>query len=666
MTKAQSKFLELVHFADVKKMLPSAWAETYRVMTTEVSNFPGKFSFDRAPWAREIIDHFDDSSPARKIAIMKGAQIGASTSILENVIGWTIAQDPCNILLASGDEALLKEQFESKIDNMIDNAGLRDLLRPNATKKRNSRTGDTEKSKEFAGGRLYGRSVQNAKKWKQTSFKKGLVDDFEAADRTDGREGNVANLIIQRFASYGSTYKLAFISTPGIKRISNIEPLYEQGDQRRYKVPCPCCGDYIPLEFQLKGEDGSYYGIVWDADENGQLIEGSVRYRCQSCGDTFEEAGNKAEILKLGRWEPTAEPSEPGFYSYHISALYAAPGMFDWTHYARQFIKASKTGDTGELMVFNNLVLGKTWEERGNSPRSTRIAQNTRSYPVGTVPNALSIQDGNGPIVMLTCACDLNGLDTERGDARDDARLDYEILAHAQSGATYSVDAGSIGTFQRRLKTDERELWSYKFGHVNCVWVHFEAIVTQTYLTDDDQQIEIGIVGVDTGAHTKHAYDFVNWSNAIWCVGLKGDNEASVAKLTTDTALFKPSAERPGLYNVQTNKIKTELARLMKLEQLPGQPQPPGFMNFPEPAAGKYTQKGYFTEFEGEQKLTDLNKSGTAIAYKWVKRSSSSRNHFWDCRVYNMVLRDVLSYEYLKEAGIKYPTWAQFCELMIN
>ena len=75
-----------------------------------------------------------------------------------------------------------------------------------------------------------------------------------------------------------------------------------------------------------------------------------------------------------------------------------------------------------------------------------------------TIPEKLSVKDGNGQVVLITLASDLNG-------KMDDARLDYEVVAWTESGANYSIDHGSIGTFipnqtQRQKDKDDREHWT--------------------------------------------------------------------------------------------------------------------------------------------------------------------------------------------------------------
>ncbi|HEV8512296.1 MAG TPA: phage terminase large subunit family protein, partial [Cyclobacteriaceae bacterium] len=60
---------------------------------------------------REVVDCLSPSHPARIVAVMKGAQVGFSTGVIENGIGWIISQNPGNILFMSGHELLAEESM---------------------------------------------------------------------------------------------------------------------------------------------------------------------------------------------------------------------------------------------------------------------------------------------------------------------------------------------------------------------------------------------------------------------------------------------------------------------------------------------------------------------------------------------------------------------------
>ncbi len=644
----------------ITKELPSEWAGKYRVLTSDVTAFPGKASLDRFPFWREPLNRLSPDDPTHLLTIMGGAQIGKSTNFIESGIGYIIKNHPGNIILTSADKELSRGQMSKKIDQMIANSGLSFLIRPNTIKKRNLKTGDTDTMKEFPGGSLTAQSIKAVDKIRQNSFRYGFFDDFEAAVRAEKQAGDIIDLVIMRFNSFKDKMKICFISTPEIKQTSLIEPAFQMGDQRYYFMPCPKCGAYIRFEWytKIEGEDKEHAGIVFEKDEHNNLIEGSVGYICPQCKNFFTERVKK-EMLANGEWRPTAIPSRTDWLSYHISNLYSPPGFFDWTHYARQWLKIFPGGGIvkeASLQVFNNLVLGLTYEERKKEVNALQISRNTRDYQPGIIPNALSQTDGNGKIMLLTCACDLNGTE-------EDSRLDYEILAHAMNGSTYSIDHGSIGSFQRGLSEENREKKTYFLGVPNSVWDVLALVLKREYATTDGEIIRIAICGIDTGSFTQHAYQFIDSGiTSMYIVGLKGDSEEKNRRISADTPIFKESRERNDLYLVQSNQIKDTLSELMKLKYQKGYPQPAGFMNYPMPTDGKYTYL-YFEQYEGEMRKPVMNGNGIEIAYAWEKKSQQSKNHFWDCRVYNLALRDIFIKIMSKQIG-KPITWLDFCSII--
>lgn len=645
---------------------PSDWNERNRIMTSDVSPWPGKFSYDKSPYLREIVDCLAPDHPARIIAVMKGAQIGFSTGVIEAGIGWIIAQNPGNILFLTGHSELSEEAMSQKIDQMIDSCGLRVLIKPSILKKKNSRTGDTTKRKEFPGGSLVAGGAGNHKLLRQRSVRYGFIDDFDAAKSSSKESGSTTKMIEQRFAAYYDKMKLAYISTPELKQNSNIEPVYLAGDQRKFHIPCPCCGEYIPLEWScdLDGKENEKAGITWQLDSNNDLISESVGYICQKCGGFFTEA-NKFDLNLAGEWRPTAKPSEMGYYSYHLSSLYAPAGMYDWEHYVRQYIEAHPPGEKPRehlQKTFVNLCLGQTFEATGESPKANDLQKNIRNYEINLVPEKISIADGNGKIVLLTCACDLNG-------KLDDARLDYEIVAWSENKSTYSITHGSIGTFipneSGKKNKQERERWSYEHHRANNVWKEFTEILSRVYMTDTGRKMKIFISGVDTGYCEKEAFEFIDKSN-LYCVGLKGDKENKYIPFGANIPNFTPGRSRPNLYLLQVNQIKDDLADLISLKWDDGNDeQPSGFMNFPTPAEGKYLFKNFFSHFESEFRDIE-SKDGESVAARWKKKNAIVQNHHWDVRIYNMALTDILLGNVFKELKIKSGTWKDYCDMVLG
>lgn len=631
---------EQFRLAKVSNIKPSDWAESKRIMTSEVSPFPGPFRYKRSPFAREIVDFFSPDHPGRIGAIMKGVQIGLTSSVIENAIGWIIDQNPGNILYLSGAKELSEEAMNTRIDNMIDTCGLRHLIRPNVRKKRNQRTGDTSESKEFPGGSLVAGSASNDRLLRQRSIKYGFIDDFDAVKRSTKSAGSIRKLIETRFTAYWDKMKLLYGSSPELQQTSNIEPIYKLGDQRKWFVTCPHCGEEINFEWRIETKTKEVAGITWDLNEKNELIEGSVKYRCQECLEYFDES-IKDELVQAGRFKPTAEPSQPGYYSWHIPSLYATAGMKGWTDYVRQYLESCPPGGEekeDELQTFKNTVLGETFEKQGKTIKASRLQQNIRNYQINEVPDIMSVKDGNGKILMLTCACDLNGLET-------DARLDYEVCAWTESGSSYSITHGSIGTFiprEKLLKVKvDREHWTYEIGKPKSVWPELEKVLGQSFKGESGQSYKILLSGVDCGYYTIHAYSFIDKSNYS-VIGIKGDKENQYRKFGADLPYFKIAKERARLFLLDVNHIKDIVSSNIGLKWEPnqGEVQPPGFMNYPLPSDNKYLFHNYFSHYESEQRIVE-SKEGEGIASRWVKRNSSVFNHHWDIFNYNFTLKEI-------------------------
>lgn len=654
----------LTFVSDIK---PSDWTEK---KVTMKKPFPGKFSYNKTPYAREIINRLSQTDPAHTVSLMKGAQVGMSAGVIIPGIGWIIENNPGNTYLSVGAPDLVKKAM-GKVDHILDVAGLRRLIKPQAQRAKNQKTGDTNSEKEFPGGVFSIGSANNHKNLRQEDIQFVFLDDFEAVKKSSKESGDTLSLVKTRQVSYYGKSKLFLISTPEVKSTSNIEPAYLLGDQRKYLIPCPCCGVYIEIKWSHEcKKTKKMVGITWQLDEDNKLIPDSVGYRCQECYGFFDDK-KKDVLLNEGKWVATSKSSQEGYFSYHISSLYAPIGMADWSYWISEYLIACPPDgdvDDGKLKTFYNVCLGLTYEPKSEKVTSKQLQSNTRDYQIGIVPEQQSIKDGNGRIIMLTCACDLNG-------TLDDARLDYEVLAWSETGSTYSVTHGSIGTFipnqsKKQKEEDDRKRWSYEHEKDNNVWVKFKDVLANVWVFDDGvKKMRIFATGVDTGHCEKEAFQFIDKYTAKGAVifGLKGDKETKYLPEALDTKWWKEGQARRNLYMVLGGVIKDMLRKQMKLKwnQHSGEMQPAGFCNFPEPSGGLYTYKNFFSHYESEERKIEKNAKGEFSA-RWEKVSPTAQNHLWDCRIYNMVTADIAVKNMLKEMGIKNGVWSDFVSIALG
>lgn len=634
----------------------SDWTEAHLILPPGTSKWTGPFKYRLTPYSIEIANLAHPDNPCRQFAVMKSSQCGVTAGVVIPIICYTIAVDPDNILFTAADKIMASRTIKERLDPIIWASNLGHFIRPNAIKVKNTRTGDTEYSKEFAAGTLTAGATSNPNFFRFYSAKKILADDFDTAPQKVGDEGDVTKLMQGRQKSFGDDAFTGYVSTPTNTATSQIYKQYLKGSMKKWHWACPECGEYFPVEFSVLMEDNTYAGLVWKLDENKKLIPESVLYRTQCCGNGKIYYKTKQKYNDTGCWIATNPNPKKYFESYSLNDLIIPPGMDNWEMIIEEWLEACPPGgmiSVEKLKAFNNQRLGLPFEEMGKEINVSNLMKNTRAYMPGIVPDKTSEDDGNGKIIMVTLSCDLNG-------EMDDARLDWEILAHAQTGATYSVNHGSIGSFKRtRLKNaadkveDETRLkYTYSHNSVamhmgervnNSVWKEFEEVVKAIYPAESctGDGFDVLITAVDTGFCEKMATQFIiqMQEEGYFVYGVKGRVDENYRKVQRDSQPVKRSAEKPKyLYIVEVNQVKDDLSQMMDLRQGEDGSQPGGFMNFPEPNDGKYTMPEYFSHYEGERRIEVKNPKNAdeVIGYRWDKKHSMSVNHFWDVRVYNL------------------------------
>ena len=175
------------------------------------------------------------------------------------------------------------------------------------------------------------------------------------------------------------------------------------------------------------------------------------------------------------------------------------------------------------------------------------------------------------------------------------------------------------------------------------------------------------IVGIDTGFFEKDAFNFIDSVTDFWCVGVKGKDVFKNTPIHGDKKEFKYGLSRSKLFILEVNRIKDRLADLMLLRWDPhhDDEQPIGFMNFPQPSDGKYGYDKYFKHFEAEHRIIENDTSGIEWKFTWKKKGTSLQNHFWDVRIYNMALRDIIADEMGKIFKSDDKSWAGYVKLIL-
>jgi phage terminase large subunit GpA-like protein len=128
----------------------SEWADRHRVLSPRASAEPGRYRTDRTPYMRAIIDALSPTHPARRIVVMKSAQVGF-TEGGNNWIGYVIHHAPGPMLAVQPTVELAKRFSRQRIDPLVNESpALRERVKP----ARSRDAGNTVLSKEFPAGLL--------------------------------------------------------------------------------------------------------------------------------------------------------------------------------------------------------------------------------------------------------------------------------------------------------------------------------------------------------------------------------------------------------------------------------------------------------------------------------------------------------------------------------
>jgi phage terminase large subunit GpA-like protein len=596
----------------VNRITVGEWAEEKRILPVGLTSMPGPFRWNVAPYMREIADCLSESSDVTEVAVMKGAQVTFTVGVLENFIGYIIDVAPGPTMFISADKGMAETSVELRVDRMIESAGLASKVYSQSEKRHNKKTGDTKSKKEFAGGFLLAIGPNVGAKLRIFSVRYEVFDEVDAypmeigaADKTRGKtanEGDPVALAKKRTVSFERIRKILYGSTPLDDATSRIKPLFKKGDQRYYFVPCKYCGHMQRLRWR---DDDGTFRLKFKTDETGRLVVSSVHYECEKCGRHWKNE-DKEFFLPAGEWRPTAEPSEPGFRSYHISALYSPVGMQSWEGICQEWIDAKE--DLTKLRAFVNTVLGETWVEQGEAPRYERIMMRREEYKTGSLP------PGAQPLIVTVGA-----------DVQAD-RIAVEIVAWGR----------------------DKESWSVQYVEIpgNTADIDSEAWTSLAkLLSEQPAGIPVFRALIDSGFNSPVVYQFCErFSQGV--LPVKGD-----ARLQADRGTSRVYALRdvPGYYvkrvDLDPGHLKQEiynsLGRGTPEGKSPTAPFP-GYCHFPF----DYDEK-YFRMLTAEQRVRESTHDGKGRMVWHLQHGR--RNEALDCRVYALGCLSVAYGERLRE-----------------
>lgn len=572
--------LALSEWADAKFLLPAGDANAGRWRTL--------------PYQRGILDAISDPGVER-VTWMKSARVGF-TKCFCAAIGYFIEHDPCPILVVQPtiDDAQ-KHSKEDLAPMLSEVPVLQGLVADVKTRDSNN----TILYKNFRGGSLSLVGANSPRGFRRTSRRVVIFDEVDGYPMSAGSEGDPMALGERRTEYYWNR-KIIVGSTPTIAGHSAIERIFELGDQRRYYVPCPSCGEFQVLRFP---------NFKWPKDqpERAHLV-------CEANGCVIEHR-SKRDMIEAGEWRaeyPEHFTDYNRHASFHLWAGYSYSPNATWGQLAREHVTAVRGGAT-TLRTFVNTVLGETWQDRGEAPDWERLMRRREIYRIGTVPTGA---------LFLTA-----GVDVQKD------RLVYEVVGWGRGKTSWSIDYAI-------LPGDTADL-------DRGPWPQLDALLARSFPHAGGVELPIRMLAVDSGYNTQQVYAWARRHPMSRVIAVKGQAMGG-ALIGPPTAVDVSDRGRKlkrgyKAWPVVGAIAKSELYGWLRLE-LPTDesPPPPGFCHFPEYG------EDYFRELSAEQLMPHKTARGY-LRLEWTLIPGRA-NHALDARVYARAAAAVLGLDRFRES----------------
>lgn len=364
--------------------LVSAWCERVVVLPRSVTSFPGPLSFDRTPYAREILDAWGDPE-VEEITWVSSTQV-AKTTVEICCLAAAAGYDPGPALsVQPNDDFARGFALERVIPVFRASPELARLL-PKGRGLNASEIIMDLAVHNFASARSSADLASRAKRF----LILGETDEYPPST---GKAGSPIAQAEERTRTFWNRKKYQSSTPKDV--LAYIWQCWLRSNQHLYWVPCSHCGTSQPLYFagqKDEGVPGPAGRIGWPRDDKGHAtvspdeIERNLLawYECGACGAVIEEK-DKLAMISAGRWRPTVPGRSRRHLGFHLWAAYSP-----WLTFSAIAAKHLREKDYPELVpVFVNKWLGRPSEERGEKPKVEEMLARRKTYAMGTVPEGV-------------------------------------------------------------------------------------------------------------------------------------------------------------------------------------------------------------------------------------------------------------------------------------
>lgn len=585
------------------KLTVSEWADSCRVLSEGLSSEAGRWSTDRLPYQRAIMDAMSDSK-VQQVVVMSSSQIG-KTEIILNVIGFFIAEDPSTILIVQPNKKPMAEDFSKhRFSYMIRDTP---VLKGKISDKKSGDGDNTVFSKDFPGGFIAFAGANAPSDLAGRPVRVVLMDEVDRYPASSGEEGDPVELAITRSTTFWNRKSL-MVSSPTNKDSSRIYDKFMEGTQEEWEYMCPACGKYQPYAFN-------------------RLNFKTMKMKCAHCDWEL----SREEIYEQPhKW--VAENPDSEIRSFHLNAM--ASSFTSWDGMVKQFKKANKSlkerHDISQLKVFINTKLGLPWDDAEYQAASKRdVDEDSLMDRREEYDAALP-----GGVLLLTGSVDVQG-----------DRLEYEIRGWAKNDESWGIQRGII----------------WENPGFDGAWNSLVETMGQTFQFANGCGLNVAAVCIDTGGnHTNRVYKFIREMQRTGkkFYGIKGYADTPGIPLIYKKTKVEIKdnngrvVDSTHIYILGVDSGKDDIQTWLEVKE-PGA----GYCHFPAEKGAGYDRM-YFRGLLSEVKVEEFTRKG-GIRIRWKKKQGVQRNEPLDLFNYNHAAKELVNpnFDVLEEKlshGINY------------
>jgi len=574
-----------------KRMSVSQWADDNRILEPLFASEPGPWRTDRCPYAREWMD--SAALPwVRRVTLMASTQVGKSEA-LNNVAGYYVNQKPSPTMFVLPNRDAARLAAERRVLPMVQSC---ETLLDELTERAHD-----VKHREIVFKRsvLYMRSAQSPTDLASVPVRLVLCDEVDKWPRWSGREADPLALVAERTRTFHD-HCIVISSTP-TTRDGTVWREYEQGDMRKYHLPCPHCEAMQVLEWSQ---------VKWHSDKvrtaSDMREQREAWYECKHCKARINDI-DKRDMLRRGVWVPdgkTVEEWQSGgadadrheHRSYHIWAAYS-PWLTFWK-LAVAFLESKD--DPARLQNFTNSWLAEVFEERVEATSDDAVAACISEYEEHTVPDAA---------LVITAAVDV--------------QLDYMV---------YMVCAWGMDEQCWVIATARVETW--------------EQLRAEVYKPWGAKEIWPRCVAIDSRYRRDEVMEFARRNTGTRMIaGVERNSPVPFSTTRIDkhpkTGQVLPNSLT--VWTVNVGMFKDLASHRLRLKLRP-QENPIGLTHLPSDMPQHFVQ-----QLSAEHKTA--RRSGNRVVRRWVLKPGRKRNEAWDVFVYNIAAARMVRVDTLRSSN---------------